>query len=75
MRIYEDHRKLAADFLRVQAEAAELRSYKAQLVEQIQENEAREAEGAARPSQQQLQQFSQLREEKVGARRASRANC
>jgi len=64
MRIYEDHRKLAADFLRVQAEAAELRSYKAQLVEQIQENEAREVEGAAQPSQQQLQQFSQLREEK-----------
>merc|ERR1711936_1411001 len=39
MKIYEDHRNLAAEFVRMQTEMTELQQYKAQLAEQIKENQ------------------------------------
>merc|ERR1712107_420337 len=39
MKIYEDHRKMAAEYLQVKTEMAELRNYKAQLQEQLSQGE------------------------------------
>merc|ERR1712029_687648 len=50
MKIYEDHRKMAAEYLQVKTEMAELRNYKAQLQEQL--------------SQGDEAQFAQLQSEK-----------
>jgi len=57
MKIYEDHRKMAAEYLQVKTEMAELRNYKAQLQEQLSQGE----EAQASPDE---AQFAQLQSEK-----------
>merc|ERR1719273_1538597 len=55
MQIYENHRKMAAEYLQVKTEMAELRQYKAQLQEQL-----AAGEGAAEEET----QYARLRAEK-----------
>jgi len=57
MKIYEEHRQMAAEFLRVQTELAELRQYKAQLQEKVKQN-------MVNPAQEEINQFTQLKSEK-----------
>merc|ERR1711911_316714 len=64
MKIYEDHRNLAAEFVRMQTEMTELQQYKAQLAEQIKENQELVEKKA--PSLEEEQQVNRLKEEKVG---------
>jgi len=58
MKIFEDHRQMAGDFVRVQAELSDLRRYKAQLQEKLnqEENETLTAEKA--------REYTQLKSEK-----------
>jgi len=58
MKIYEDHRKMAAEYLQVKTEMAELRNYKAQLQDQLAKGETE-----AQASQDEAQ-FAQLQSEK-----------
>jgi len=62
MQIYEDHRKLAAEFVRMQTEMTELRQYKAQLADQIKENQ--ELIDMKTPTMEEVQQYNRLKEEK-----------
>merc|ERR1719397_2439697 len=57
MKIYEDHRKMAAEYLQVKTEMAELRNYKAQLQEQLSKGEEAQAS-------QDEANFAQLQSEK-----------
>jgi len=57
MKIYEDHRKMAAEYLQVKTEMAELRNYKAQLQEQLSKGEEAQAN-------QDEANFAQLQSEK-----------
>jgi len=62
MKIYEDHRNMAAEFVRMQTEMTELQQYKAQLAEQIKENqEMVEMKG---PSLEEEREVNRLKEEK-----------
>jgi len=62
MKIYEDHRQMAAEYLRVKTELSELRKYKTQLTEKIKEN--KEVENLSTPTQEDSTQFTQLKSEK-----------
>merc|ERR1711936_523428 len=62
MKIYEDHRNLAAEFVRMQTEMTELQQYKAQLAEQIKENQ--ELVEKKTPTVEEVQQYNRLKEEK-----------
>jgi len=62
MKIYEDHRQMAAEYLRVKTEMAELRKYKTQLTEKIKQNQ--ELENVATPTQEEVIQYTQLKSEK-----------
>ena len=57
--------QLAAEFVRMQTEMTELQQYKAQLAEQIKENQ--ELVDKKAPSLEEEQQVNRLKEEKVGA--------
>ena len=56
--------QLAAEFVRMQTEMTELQQYKAQLAEQIKENQ--ELVDKKAPSLEEEQQVNRLKEEKVG---------
>jgi len=62
MKIYEDHRQMAAEYLRVKQELTDLRSYKAQLQEKVKQNE--ELDNLPTPTEEEVQNFNQLKEEK-----------
>jgi len=62
MKIYEDHRQMAAEYLHVKTELAELRKYKTQLTDKIKQNQ--EVENLATPTQDEVIQFTQLKSEK-----------
>jgi len=62
MKIYEDHRQMAAEYLHVKTELSKLRNYKAQLTEKIKQNQ--EMEELATPTQEDQNQFVQLKSEK-----------
>jgi len=62
MKIYEDHRQMAHEYLAVKTELSKLRNYKAQLTEKIKQNQ--EMEQLATPTQEDENQFIQLKSEK-----------
>lgn len=62
MKIYEDHRQMAAEYLHVKTELSKLRNYKAQLTEKIKQNQ--EMDELATPTQEDENQFVQLKSEK-----------
>jgi len=62
MKIYEDHRQMAAEYLRVKNELADLRAYKAQLQEKVRQNE--ELDNLPTPTQEEVNQYNQLKEER-----------
>lgn len=62
MKIYEDHRQMAAEYLHVKTELSKLRNYKAQLTEKIKQNQ--EMEELATPTKEDENQFVQLKSEK-----------
>jgi len=62
MKIYEEHMKLAAEFVQMQTEMTELRQYKAELAEKIRENQ--EIIDMKSPSLEEVQQYNRLTEEK-----------
>jgi len=62
MKIYEEHMKLAAEFVQMQTEMTELRQYKAELAEKIKENQ--EIIDMKSPSLEEVQQYNRLTEEK-----------
>jgi len=62
MKIYEDHRQMAAEYLRVKTELADLRQYKTQLTDKIKKNQ--EVESVATPTQEEVIQYTQLKSEK-----------
>lgn len=64
MQIYEDHRMLAADFLKVQTELSKMHSYKNELEEKLRLSEAQMAEAASKSDQEDVKKFVQLQKEK-----------
>ena len=58
--------QMAAEFVRLQSEAAELRQYKAQLADKVKENQ--ELVDRKAPSLEEEQQVNRLKEEKVRTR-------
>jgi len=63
MQIYEEHRKMAAEYLQQQSEIAEQREYKAKLQEKIKENQ--EIIDSKTPTAEDWKQYNRLKEEKV----------
>jgi len=62
MQIYEEHRKMAAVYLKHQSDLAEQRQYKAQLADKIKENQ--EIINSRTPTAEDLKQYDRLKEEK-----------
>eukprot|EP00090_Calanus_glacialis_P021187 TRINITY_DN3268_c0_g1_i9.p1 TRINITY_DN3268_c0_g1~~TRINITY_DN3268_c0_g1_i9.p1 ORF type:complete len:190 (-),score=42.52 TRINITY_DN3268_c0_g1_i9:117-686(-) len=62
MKIYEDHRQMAAEYLRVKTEMSEMRKYKTELTEKIKQNQ--ELENLSTPTHEDNVQFTQLNSEK-----------
>jgi len=62
MQIYEEHRKMAAEYLQKQSEIAKQREYKAQLADKIKENQ--EIINSRTPTAEDLKQYNRLKEEK-----------
>ena len=54
---------MAAEYLRVKTELADLRQYKTQLTDKIKKNQ--EVESVATPTQEEVIQYTQLKSEKV----------
>lgn len=65
MRVYEDHRLMAADFLEVQKQLEDMRSYKKELEEQLRQSEIQMEELAAKSDKEEVKKFIQLSKEKV----------
>lgn len=65
MRVYEDHRLMAADFLEVQKQLQDMRSYKKELEDQLRQSEIQMEELAAKSDKEEVKKFIQLSKEKV----------
>merc|ERR1712107_629379 len=64
MQVYEEHRIMAADYLAMQQKVEELRQYKADLEEQLRQQESQMDEMAVKSDNEQVKKFVRLQKEK-----------